>query len=99
MENRHEIQGAEQLLRQEGLLAAPSGATVSFTGLSNHSQETAAGDLFICKGYGFKPSYLQMAEERGAVCYLSEEAVEGARIPFLRVTDVRKAQSVLARWF
>ncbi len=99
MENRHEIQAAEQLLRQEGLLATPSGATVSFTGLSNNSQETAAGDLFICKGYGFKPSYLQMAAERGAVCYLSEEAVAGARIPFLRVTDVRKAQSVLARWF
>jgi len=99
MEYRQELQAAEALLRQEGLLAAGSGRSACITGLSNNSQAAKAGDLFICKGYGFKPSYLQMAAERGAVCYLAEEAVEGACLPFLRVTDVRKAQSVLARWF
>ena len=40
-----------------------------------------------------------MAAQNGAVCYLSEEEIPGTDLPYILVSDVRKAQSVLARWF
>lgn len=99
MNYSHESRDAEQLLHEAGLLTQAAHCSVTFTGISNNSQQTNAGDLFICKGYGFKPAYLQMAADRGAVCYLAQEAVPGVNLPFICVSDVRKAQSVLARWF
>ena len=89
----------EQLLRQAGLLTGTAGEPVPFTGVSNNSAETEAGDLFICKGFGFKPAYLHMAEDKGAAVYLAETPIEGAVIPFVQVSDVRKAQSLIARAF
>ena len=89
----------EDLLRQYDLLAAPAARDAAVTGICNDSRRARDGDLFICKGYGFKPEYLAMARSRGAVCALAGTDFPGVDIPCIRVTDVRKAQSLAARWF
>ena len=89
----------EDLLRQYDLLAAPAARDAAVTGICNDSRQARDGDLFICKGYGFKPEYLAMARRQGAVCALAETDFPGVDIPCIRVTDVRKAQSLAARWF
>ncbi len=99
MNIRKDSRALETYLQQHGLLVSPAEAGVTFTGLSNNSQETHEGDLFICKGFGFKPEYLLMAANRGAVCYMGENEIPGTTLPFLHVSDVRKAQSLAARWF
>lgn len=99
MNIRKDSRDLEAYLQQHGLLVSPAETAVTFTGLSNNSKETREGELFICKGYGFKPEYLHMAADRGAACYMSETEIPGVALPFLRVTDVRKAQSLAARWF
>ena len=99
LSNRYGTKEAERLLKKEGLLVESSGENVYFTGLSNNSKETKEGDLFICKGFGFKPEYLQLAINRGAVCYVAENEIPTVSIPFIKVNDARKAQSILARWF
>ena len=60
---------------------------------------SSPGDLFICKGYGFKPEYLLKAREAGAVCYMAEEQQADCPSSSLIVSDVRKAQSLAAQWF
>lgn len=99
MSKIYESRDAEHLLQRSGLLICPAAVPVSFTGVSNNSKETQKGDLFICKGFGFKPEYLQMAAERGAVCYLGEQEIPQVDLPFIQVSDSRKAQSILSRWF
>lgn len=99
MNNRKDSRALEAYLQQQGLLISPAKADFPFTGLSNNSQETQAGDLFICKGYGFKPEYLRMAASHGTAGYMGENEIPGVDLPFLRVSDVRKAQSLAARWF
>ena len=99
MSKIYDSRDAEVLLQQHGLLVRPAAGSVSFTGISNNSKETQQGDLFICKGFRFKPEYLLMAADNGAVCYLSQEEIPGTDLPFTLVSDVRKAQSLLARWF
>ena len=94
-----QIRALEVLLRQHGLLAAPADRDAAVTGICNDSRQARPGDLFICKGYGFKPEYLEMARSRGAVCALTETDFPGVDIPCVRVSDVRKAQSLAARWF
>jgi len=89
----------KKMLFQAGLQAECFGADVHIFGLSNNSKEVRKSDLFICKGFGFKPEYLKMAEEKGAVAYLGEHPVSSVTLPFLQVSDVRKAQSLVAKAF
>lgn len=76
-----QIRALEVLLRQHGLLAAPADRDAAVTGICNDSRQARPGDLFICKGYGFKPEYLEMARSRGAVCALAETDFPGVDIP------------------
>lgn len=62
-----QIRALEVLLRQHGLLAAPADRDAAVTGICNDSRQARPGDLFICKGYGFKPEYLEMARAGGRV--------------------------------
>ena len=94
-----DAQSLAQVLRRHDLLNESAIPSVTFTGIANDSRQVKPGDLFICKGYGFKPEYLQMAAERGAVCYMASQPMEGFALPCLSVTDVRKAQSLAAQWF
>ena len=88
----------ESVLRADGLLLQGIGRNVDILGVSNDSRTVKPGDLFVCKGYGFKPEYLAKAREAGAVCYLAQEKLE-SDLPAILVRDVRKAQSLAAQWF
>ena len=56
------------------------------TGLSCDSRTVEPGTLFVCKGVGFKPEYLEKALEKGAAAY-----VKGP--------DIRRAMAVLANMY
>lgn len=89
----------ELVLQADGLLLRGVGRDVEMLGISNDSRSVAPGDLFICKGYSFKPEYLLKAAEAGAVCYMAQEEIDGCALPSILVSDVRKAQSLAAQWF
>ncbi len=95
----HESKAAEARLAEAGLLTQGAAVPVQFTGLSNNSKETQPGDLFVCKGMAFKSEYLTMAAQRGAALYMAENVIDGVDLPCILVSDVRKAQSIMARWF
>ena len=99
MSKTYDSRLAEAQLQQAGLLVEAADSAVSFSGISNNSKNAKAGDLFICKGAGFKSAYLQMAKELGAVCYVAESRVEGVDLPCILVNNSFKAQSILSRWF
>ena len=89
----------ESVLQAHDLLRARPGRDVEILGISNDSRHVRPGDLFICKGYGFKPEYLLMAQAAGAVCYLAENSIPDCTLPAIIISDVRKGQSLAARWF
>ena len=89
----------ESVLQTHGLLLAGPGRDVEILGISNDSRHVRPGDLFICKGYGFRPEYLLLAQQAGAVCYLAENAMPDCTLPAILISDVRKGQSLAARWF
>ena len=63
-----------QLLEQANLLAAPIPAALDLdtpiTLVSYDSRNVIPGTLFICKGAHFKPEFLAMARDKGAVAYV-----------------------------
>ena len=90
-----------QLLLKNDLLAdkAPLGLdlTREVPLVSCDSKSVLPGTLFICKGAAFKPEYLKDAARKGAVAYVSETAYfEVPEIPYIRVTDIRRAMALLA---
>lgn len=62
------------------------------------SREVREGSLFICKGFGFKPEYLSAAIAKGAVAYIAQEGQFElpAGLPYILVTNVRRAMAVVA---
>lgn len=62
------------------------------------SREVKEGSLFICKGFGFKPEYLNAAIAKGASAYIAQEGVltPPAGLPYIFVTNVRQAMAVVA---
>lgn len=68
--------------------------------LTYDSREVKEGTMFICKGAAFKPVYLRDSIANGMVCYVSETAYEmEEEVPYLIVSDIRKAMAVLANQF
>mgnify|MGYP002233349627 FL=1 len=68
--------------------------------LTYDSREVKANTMFICKGAAFRETYLVSAIEKGAVLYISERKYEtGKDVPFLLVSDIRKAMAILANAF
>lgn len=91
-----------QLLQRHGLLQKPiSGGELSrrVSLVSCDSRSVEADTLFICKGAHFNVSYLQMAAEKGAFAYLSEQAYPEVSIPCVLVTDIRAAMALLADFY
>lgn len=70
-----------------------------FTNLSYNSKEVCENTLFICKGMVFKEEYLLNAIKDGACAYLSQERYEGAKVPYVRVTNIRRAMAVVSNLF
>lgn len=68
--------------------------------LEYNSKEVKEGTLFVCKGAHFKEEYLHEAIERGTFAYIAEEKYElSEEIPYLIVSDIRKAMAVLAELY
>jgi len=72
--------------------------------ISYNSMDVKPGTLFVCKGSHFKEEYLAAALKAGAFAYISEkEYLLGSgrpeNIPFIRVTDIRKAMAYMANLY
>lgn len=63
------------------------------------SRKVVKNTIFICKGSSFKKEYLQEAARNGAVCYISEKYYTGIHLPYILVSDIRKAMPLLAKEF
>lgn len=88
-----------KLLDFHGLLVDKAGnMETSFTGICNNSKEINQGELFICKGLGFKKEYLEGAIKDGATCYVAEMDYN-VDLPYVLTKDIRKAQSLIAAAF
>lgn len=68
--------------------------------VSYDSRDIETDTLFFCKGAGFRPTYLSMAKDNGANCYVAEQPYpEGKGMHALIVRDVSKAMSLLSAAF
>lgn len=76
------------LLDRSGLLAAPIPREIDQTApvalVSYDSREVVPGTLFLCKGAHFKPEFLEMAQERGALAYVSQVPYPSLACPAFR---------------
>ena len=91
------------LLERSGLLSAPIPGEIDRAApvalVSYDSREVVPGTLFLCKGAHFKPEFLEMARERGALAYVSQVPYPQAGLPCLQVRDMRSAIAPLADLF
>lgn len=89
------------LAKHDLLRAFPAQSETVVSHLSYDSRDMADGTLFICKGAGFVPAYLQAAVGKGAVAYMSEHPVAGAPdyVTPVLVKDIRLAMAVTACHF
>ena len=99
----HTLGSCIGFLKQKGLVRALS-CPAELTGqevrlVSCNSKQVQEGTLFIVKGAHFRPQYLSDAAEAGAFCYVSEAPVEGSRLPYIQVTDIRAAAAWLAQLY
>lgn len=94
-----------QALEEQGLIAQKH---VSDTVLdkkvsyvSFNSQDIRYDTLFICKGAHFTVDYLLGALEEGAFAYISEVSYEeqAPGVPYILVTDMRRAMAIMADLF
>ncbi|MDF7669112.1 MULTISPECIES: UDP-N-acetylmuramoyl-L-alanyl-D-glutamate--2,6-diaminopimelate ligase [unclassified Lactobacillus] len=68
--------------------------------VSYDSRDIKTNTLFFCKGAGFRPTYLSMAKDNGANCYVAEQPYpEGKGMHALIVRDVSKAMALLSAAF
>ena len=69
-------------------------------GLTYNSKAANKDTLFVCKGASFKKEYLKEALSLGASSYVSEEKYDlEEEVPYIIVTDIRKAMAALADLF
>lgn len=69
-------------------------------GLTYNSKEVEKDTLFVCKGAAFRPEYLEDALSGGASLYVSEQKFPvSGNVPYIIVSDVRKAMPYLADLF
>ena len=87
-------------LSQAGLLTfdGTRGADPEILSVGCNSREAEAGQLFFCKGVRFKPEYLADALGRGACAYVAQSPLS-EEVPYLLVSDIRKAMPLIARAF
>ena len=85
-------------LKNLGLVLASDGHDVDIQHISCDSRDVKENTLFFVKGVAFKPEYLLSAVEKGAVAYVSEFDL-GVDIPFVKVSNVRKAMPYGAKLF
>lgn len=91
------------LLKEHHLLkssAVQNDLNTDMTGIAYDSRQVSGPSLFFCKGEKFRPIYLSMAKDNGAVTYVAEKPyVEGNGMNALIVVNVTKAMAILAAAF
>ena len=85
-------------LSEQGLVLEKPCSDAEISHISCDSRDVKPNTLFFVKGVAFKPEYLLSAVENGAVAYVSEFDL-GVEIPFVKVSDVRKAMPYGAKLF
>ncbi len=99
----HTLKEYLSLLEKQGLLAAPISPEMDLSApvalVSYDSREVVPGTLFICKGAHFKPEFLDMARDKGAIAYVSEVSYPQAGLPGVLVSDMRRTIAPLADLF
>jgi len=98
----HTISDFYNELLQSGLvvnadISGKENLTIEY--LTYDSKNVIQNTLFVCKGVSFKEAYLKESVENGAVCYVSETVYESVDIPYIQVSDIRKAMPYLADMF
>ena len=95
-----------ELIRLEGTVCVTGMVDgIEVLGLSCDSRRTENGDVFFCKGDGFKKEYLKEAVEKGCVCavYSSENENEvllaADRLIKIKVKDVRQTVALWSAHF
>lgn len=91
------------LLKEHHLLkssAVQNDLNTDMTGIAYDSRKVSGPSLFFCKGEKFRPIYLSMAKDNGAITYVAEKPyVEGNGMNALIVVNVTKAMAILAAAF
>ncbi|MGO5021855.1 acetylglutamate kinase [Lawsonibacter sp. LCP25S3_G6] len=99
----HTLKEYLALLEKENLLSAPISPEMDQNSpialVSYDSREVVPGTLFLCKGAHFKPEFLDMAREKGAIAYVSETPYPQAGLPGILVHDMRRTIAPLADLF
>ncbi len=82
------------LLKEHHLLkssAVQNDLNTDMTGIAYDSRKVSGPSLFFCKGEKFRPIYLSMAKDNGAITYVAEKPyVEGNGMNALIVVNVTK---------
>lgn len=100
---KHTLNDYIALLEERNLLASPvpegldRSAPVEL--VSYDSREVVPGTLFLCKGAHFKAEFLQMAQDKGAIAYVSQTPYPDSPLPCVLVSDMRGAIAPLADLF
>ncbi|MGL5439269.1 MAG: Mur ligase family protein [Filifactoraceae bacterium] len=84
------------ILKEAHLITDYSIGNYEITQISMDSREVINGSLFICKGMHFSPSYLRVAKEKQAFCYISEKKYKEENMDYIIVKDIRVAMGILA---
>ena len=100
---KHTLNDYIALLEERELLAAPVPDSLDRSAavelVSYDSREVVPGTLFLCKGAHFKAEFLQMAQEKGAIAYVSEKPYPESPLPCLLVSGMRSTIAPLADRF
>ncbi len=76
--------------------------STTICGAAHDSRDVVSGNIFVCKGAAFSPTFLTSALDAGAVAYLCESSAEpelaqaAPGVPHLTTSDIRRAMSVVA---
>ena len=96
---KHTLNDYLSLLERENLITSlPTGLDreQEITLVSYDSRNVVPGTLFICKGAHFKPEFLAMAKDKGAVAYISLTPYPEVDLPCILVSDMRRTIAPLA---
>ena len=96
---KHTLNDYLALLERDNLIAAlPAGLDreQEISLVSYDSRNVIPGTLFICKGAHFKPEFLTMAKDKGAVAYISLTSYPEVDLPCILVNDMRRTIAPLA---
>jgi UDP-N-acetylmuramyl-tripeptide synthetase len=87
-----------EVLKEKGLLVRSDLKNLDradVLDITYDSRNVKEGTLFFCKGRHFKKEFLEDAISRGALAYIAEDDYGIEDKPFIQVTDVRLAMSLI----